>query len=136
MDRREFLTTLGIGGTAVVCSYCLTGCNKNDNVTGPPTNVDFTLDLTNPAYAALNTNGGYVYNGGVIVARTGAGAYVAVSQTCTHAGGTVQFDGTQFVCPVHGSMFAVNGSVTRGPAGSPLARYNTSLNGHMLRVYS
>jgi cytochrome b6-f complex iron-sulfur subunit len=136
MDRKEFLATLGIGAAAIACSYCLTGCTKNDSITGPPTNVDFTLDLTNAAYAALKNNGGYIYNGGVIVARTSSGSYVAVSQTCTHAGATVQFDGTQFVCPAHGSTFRTDGSVSRGPAGSSLARYNTSLNGNALRVYS
>jgi cytochrome b6-f complex iron-sulfur subunit len=136
MDRKEFLATLGIGAAAMACSYCLGGCNKEDNVTGPPTNVDFTLDLTNSAYAALKNNGGYVYNAGVIVARTSTGSYVAVSQTCTHQGTTVQFDGSQFTCPAHGSIFNTDGSVARGPAGSPLARYNTSLIGNSLRVYS
>jgi cytochrome b6-f complex iron-sulfur subunit len=136
MDRKEFLATLGIGAAAIACSYCFGGCKSNDNVTGPPTNVDFTLDLNNAAYAALKNNGGYIYNAGVIVARTSTGSFVAVSQTCTHQGTTVQFDGSQFVCPAHGSIFKTDGSVARGPAGSPLARYNTSLNGNSLRVYS
>ena len=111
-------------------------CTTNDNVARPPTNVDFTVDLNTPAFAALNNNGGVVYNGGLIVVRTSTGAFIAVSQACTHAGATVQFDGTQFVCPAHGSIFRLDGSVARGPAGSPLARYNTSLNGHLLGVFS
>jgi cytochrome b6-f complex iron-sulfur subunit len=126
MDRKEFLATLGIGAAAIACSYCFGGCNK----------ADFMLDLANAAYAALKSNGGYVYNGGVIVARTSTGSYVAVSQTCTHQGTMVQFDGSQFTCPAHGSIFNTDGSVARGPAASPLAKYNTSLNGNSLRVYS
>jgi cytochrome b6-f complex iron-sulfur subunit len=136
MDRKEFLATLGMGAAAIACSYCFDGCKTNDNLTGPPTNVDFTLDLTNAAYAALNNNGGYLYNGGVIVARTLSGSYIAVSQACTHAGVAVQFNGSEFVCPAHGSIFRTDGSVARGPAGTPLARYNISLNGNSLRVYS
>lgn len=138
MDRREFLSMLGIGSAVVACSYCLGGCQTGDSVTGPPTSVDFTLDLTNPAYSALNNIGGYVYNARVIVARIANGSYVALSQTCTHQGGTVTYNlnSNEFDCPVHGSTFATDGSVTRGPAGSPLARYTTSLNGTLLRVHS
>ncbi len=136
MDRREFLSIVGMGAAAVSCSYCLGGCKSADNPVSPPANVDFTLDLTNSA--ALKTNGGYLYNAGVIVARTSTGTYVAVSQACTHAGANVEFSGgsDQFHCPAHGSIFALDGSVLRGPAGSPLARYNTSVSGNLLRVYS
>ncbi len=137
MDRKGFLSTLGLGAAAVTCQYCLGGCKNPDAITGP-TNVNFTLDLTQPANTALNQNGGYVYNGGVIVARTVNGAYVAVSQACTHQGNTVVYDKTynQFFCPAHGSRFGTDGSVINGPASSPLTRYNTQLNGNLLKVYS
>ncbi|MEO8168310.1 MAG: Rieske (2Fe-2S) protein, partial [bacterium] len=128
----------GLGAAAVACTYCLGGCNPNNGVTDAPTNVDFTLDLTNPSYAALNGNGGYVYNGGLIVARIADGSYVALSQRCTHAGGTVQYNlnSNIFHCPVHGASFSTSGSVVAGPAGSPLQKYNTTLAGNSLRVYS
>ena len=109
-----------------------------NNVPTAPTNVNFTLDLTNSANSALNSNGGYIYNGGVIVARTVNGSYVAVSQYCTHAGGTVVFDSRidEFYCPVHGSVFSKSGSVAGGPAPSALVVYHTSLSGTSLRVFS
>jgi cytochrome b6-f complex iron-sulfur subunit len=138
MDRREFLSVLGMGTAAVACSYCLGGCKTEDAIVNAPTNVDFTLDLTNPAYAALKNNGGYIYNGGVIVARIADGSYVAVSQACTHQGTTVVYDlgSNQFYCQSHGSMFSTTGAVTRGPAGSPLMAYKTTLTGNSLRVFS
>jgi len=138
MDRKEFLSTLGLGAAALACSYCLAGCKPLDNPITAPTNVDFTLDLTSPANAALNKNGGYIYQSGVIVARTTSGSYVAVSQTCTHAGGTVEYIAStnDFFCPSHGSNFATNGSVVNGPASSPLTRYTTVLTGTSLRVHS
>ena len=138
MDRKEFLTTLGLGAAAVACSYCLNGCSPLSNPVSAPTNVDFTLDLTASANAALKTNGGYLYNGGLIVARTVSGTYVALSQLCTHAGGTVQYVPNQnlFYCPNHGSTFSTNGSVINGPATSGLTAYHTSLSGTSLRVYS
>ncbi len=140
MDRKEFLSLLGLGAAAMTCSYFLAGCTPNSSnlITAPPTNVDFTLNLTDPANAALKNNGGYIYQNGIIVARTINGDYVAVSQTCTHQGGTVYYDkaGNEFHCPVHGSNFATNGSVINGPAASPLMKYSTSLSGTSLRVYS
>ena len=137
MDRKEFLSVFGLGAAAVACSYCLGGCKSPDPISAP-TNVDFTLDLTNPTYAALRSVGGYVYNGGVIVARVSNGSYVALSQACTHAGTTVQYVAStnQFYCPSHGSNFGTDGAVINGPAGSPLARYNTTLTGNQLRVFS
>jgi cytochrome b6-f complex iron-sulfur subunit len=137
MDRKEFLTAMGIGAVAVVSTYCLGGCKANEpGITGPA-NVDFTLDLTAAANSALKSFGGYVYNSGVIVAHTPSG-YVAVSLQCTHQGNTVYYDGNSndFICPAHGSKFNTSGGVINGPASSPLTRYNTSLNGDSLRVYS
>jgi cytochrome b6-f complex iron-sulfur subunit len=138
MDRKEFLSLLGISSAALALTYCFGGCQPKNSVPTAPTNVDFTLDLTNSANSALNNNGGYLYHGGVIVARTIDGSYVAVSQTCTHAGGTVVYDSriNDFYCPVHGSVFSTNGSVVSGPAPSALVKYNTSLSGTSLRVYS
>ncbi len=137
MDRKEFLSLLGIGAAAVACSYCLQGCQQN---TGPtaPTNVDFTLDLTAAQNSGLTAVGGYLYNNGVIVAHVQGGSYVAVSSICTHAGGTVYYDlaNNRFHCPNHGSNFAVDGTVINGPAASPLMKYNTALTGNSLRVYS
>jgi cytochrome b6-f complex iron-sulfur subunit len=138
MDRKEFLSLLGISSAALALTYCFGGCQPMNNGPTTPSNVDFTLDLTNSANSSLDTNGGYVYHGGVIVARTVNGSYVAVSQYCTHAGGTVVYESriNDFYCPVHGSVFSTNGSVISRPASSALVKYNTSLSGTSLRVYS
>ncbi|MDE3056944.1 MAG: Rieske (2Fe-2S) protein [Bacteroidota bacterium] len=139
MDRKEFLSLLGISAAALTCSYLFGGCSSKSNpVAAPPANVDFTLDLSDSANSALKSNGGYLYKDGIIVARTINGDYVAVSQTCTHQGGTVYYDktGNEFHCPNHGSNFATSGSVINGPATTPLMKYNTSLSNTSLRVYS
>jgi cytochrome b6-f complex iron-sulfur subunit len=103
-----------------------------------PQNVDFTLDLSNASYAALKTNGGYIYQDNIIIVRTSTGEIVALSDICTHTGCTVNFSNSSndFLCPCHGSVFAIDGSVVRGPAPSPLKRYNTTINGNSLRIYS
>lgn len=138
VERRKFFTLLGAGAAVVVAGQTLASCSKNvASPYGAPQNVDFTLDLTNSTYTGLKSIGGSAYNSGIIIAHTSADTMVAVSDVCTHQGCTVQFNGSNgFICPCHGSTFASNGTVTRGPASAPLAKYNTTLSGNSLRVYS
>jgi len=135
MDRKEFLALVGTSIGAITLVSCLQSCKKQSNATTGPT-VDFTLDLTTSANHALTTNGGYLYNNGVIVAKTMAGSYIAVSQACTHQGVTVVYQpsGNNFYCNAHGSSFSSSGSVTGGPAGSALKQYTCTLTGTSLRV--
>ncbi|MGB4771367.1 MAG: Rieske 2Fe-2S domain-containing protein [Chitinophagaceae bacterium] len=142
MDRKEFLAQLGLSSAAIFAGACLTGCSKDDGGSGggvtPPANVDFTINLSDSANAALNTAGGFIYQSGIIIARTLSDTYLAVAQACTHEGTTVvwQAGNDRFFCPNHGSTFSTTGSVTNGPAGSALKRYNTSLTGTNLRIFS
>ncbi len=55
----------------------------------------------------------------VAMFRDDDGVY-AVSTICTHLGCIVQADPSGFHCPCHGSRFANDGSVTKGPAPSAL----------------
>ena len=140
MDRKQFLSLLGGGAAAASVLSCLEGCSKqavSANTSGPG-NVNFTLDLTQPANAALQTAGGYLYSNGVIVAKTINGDYIAVQQSCTHESATLMYQGTshRFYCDRHGATFSESGAVTNGPASRALKQYNTSLNGNQLRVYS
>jgi len=50
-----------------------------------------------------------------------AGGIYAVSIICTHLGCIVKPTAQGFECPCHGSAFAADGSVVRGPAPQPLA---------------
>lgn len=138
MDRKEFLVTLGKGAAIAGIAYCV-GCAANGNdVPTAPSNVDMTLDLTQSSNSALTFIGGSIVNNGIIIGRTGTSTFVAVSSACTHQGTTVQFqlNNNRFYCNNHGSTFALDGTVTQGPAGRSLTKYNTSLNGNNLRVYS
>lgn len=140
MDRKEFLAAIGMGAASVAVLSCI-GCGKSDSgspsITAP-TNVDFNLDLTTSANSNLKTNGGYISINGIVVARTLAGAYIAVSQYCTHQSYPVTYIGNnfQFYCPAHGASFAENGTVTNGPANKALTQYKTQLTGTTLRIYS
>ena len=138
MDRKEFLTKLGKGAAVAGLVYCV-GCGANNSGVEPaPTNVDMTLDLSQSAYSALNNVGGSVVIQGIIIGRVNATSFVAVSAACTHEGTTIQFqlNNNRFYCNNHGSTFSLTGSVTNGPAARALTKYNTTLNGNSLRIYS
>lgn len=138
MDRKEFLKQLGLTSAVIFTGACLGGCSKDGSKPSPPSSVDFTLNLSDSVNAALNTAGGFIYKNGIIIAKTLSGSFIAVSQACTHEGGTVQFqaNNNRLVCPLHGAMFQVDGTVLAGPARTPLTVYKTSLTGTSLRIFS
>lgn len=135
MNRKEFISQVGAGTALLLIPACiggLAGCTK-DNLA--PTSVDFTLDVSS---GPLASNGGSLVQSGVIVARTNSGSYIAVSAACTHQGTQVNYaaGNNNFVCPNHGAKFDSSGSVTHGPANKNLTKYNTTLTGSSLRVFS
>ncbi len=137
MDRKEFLSQIGMSAAGIFMFGCLGGCSKGGNaVVTPPAKVNLSIDLTASANAALLNPGGYIYANGIIIAKTVNGQYLAVSQMCTHQGATVVYQGNnnQFYCSAHGSLFNSNGSVANGPAASPLQQYNVAVNGNTLTI--
>ncbi len=57
-----------------------------------------------------------------VVYRDEGGTLHAMSSVCPHRGCDVEWNGAEKVwdCPCHGSRFAADGSVLRGPAAQPL----------------
>jgi cytochrome b6-f complex iron-sulfur subunit len=141
MDRKQFLEQIGLGSAAILVGMCMGGCSKTEGggSTTPPSSssVDFTLDLTNATNSALNTNGGYIYKDGIIVAKTVAGTFIAVAAACTHQSTNVQYqsNSNKFICPNHGAEFSTTGKVLAGPATTDLKQYTTQLTGTSLRVF-
>jgi len=60
----------------------------------------------------------------VAVVREGD-TFTALNLRCTHFGATVNADSAGWKCPLHGSQFALDGDLERGPALSPLAEYSS-----------
>jgi Rieske Fe-S protein len=66
----------------------------------------------------------------VVLTQPTAGTFLAFSFTCTHQGCAVtEVDGDEIVCPCHGSRFALDGTVAKGPASSPLASREVVVKG-------
>jgi cytochrome b6-f complex iron-sulfur subunit len=62
--------------------------------------------------------------------RDAEGVY-AISLVCTHLGCIVKPSATGFDCPCHGSGFARDGAVVRGPAPQPLPWIKVAMSGGM-----
>jgi cytochrome b6-f complex iron-sulfur subunit len=133
MNRNEFLKSLGAGTVAVCVGCTLESCSKESI-----TPADFTIDITAPANAALQTVGGSLIKSPVIIARTTAYDFVAMAMSCTHEGTTVSYQHAngRFHCANHGANFSLTGSVLNGPASQALHQYNTELTGSILHVFS
>ena len=149
MKRNEFFSAIGISAGMLFMAPALSSCSKGytDSTTNPGVGgnpggtgaIDFTLDLSSPTYAALNSNGGSIVKDNIIIARTTAGVFVALTSICSHQQyNPIAFDSAnnRFHCPNHGSNFGVDGSVINGPATSALKKYNVQLTGTNLRIYA
>jgi Rieske Fe-S protein len=83
---------------------------------------------------ALPVGQAYVPAGrSVAVFRDPTGVW-AVSTVCTHLGCIVKTAPDGFECPCHGSRFAADGSVTKGPAPRALEWLKVSAGGGSLVI--
>ncbi len=132
-SRREFLR-LGAAAAVTACGGCaMFGSRKADVVVDPREGV---VHLTQAQSAALLASEGSILvqakgrHDKIIVVHPADHAPYAVSAICTHMGCTVKYDKAtgQLACPCHGSRFALDGSVIRGPAKQPLRRYDVTLD--------
>jgi Rieske Fe-S protein len=139
--RRTVLRGAGavtLGAAATVLAACSpTGPAGPGGAAGPgggvaaPTTVGGAVQLAN--IADVPVGGAIAVQGSdgkpLILAQPVAGTVVGMSAICTHAGCTVMVDGTQLVCPCHGSVYkAADGSNVSGPAPSPLPRVAVHLH--------
>jgi cytochrome b6-f complex iron-sulfur subunit len=93
--------------------------------------VDAASPLATVGGVALVSAGG----NNLLVARTAADTFSALTSTCTHQACTINgYSAPVFQCPCHGSQFSTTGEVVRGPAGAPLRRYATSFAGDVLTI--
>jgi nitrite reductase/ring-hydroxylating ferredoxin subunit len=115
------------------------GCAEN-----PPTpDLNRVLPLKIAAYPALQQEGGSVmltHDGGttVLLINRGPGdALFVLDPACRHAGCRVEcYDkvSREIFCSCHGSTYAIDGAVTKGPATTDLLPYPSRFSGGVLEV--
>jgi Rieske Fe-S protein len=121
LNRREFLTRSALVAAAIVVAD---GCG--DGQIGPPgiTGVtgDPLLPLGGPITVNLANFPGLETPGTIVdvgseraVIRTGPSTFTGLSRICSHQHCEIDIRVDHFECPCHGSQFAADGSVIRGP---------------------
>ncbi len=94
------------------------------------------IDLTTAAAKSLLTVGGYVIQSTIVVARTTANTFAAVTQTCTHQPkNKVIFSQGEFYCTDHGARFSLTGQPLNSVTRTAIAVYSTATDGKTLVVY-
>jgi cytochrome b6-f complex iron-sulfur subunit len=113
LPRRDFLGLASLGAAAAAFLFALIGMLRLPRaavLSSPAKKFRVTLP------ESLAPGRAFVPPGrSVALFRDAAGVY-AISTVCTHLGCLVKSGGEGFECPCHGSRFALDGSVTKGPA--------------------
>jgi len=141
-------------GFLFLVSWLVLSCNKDSVDIIPNVRFNAEINLDNPQYMGKNPfiikPGGvnrYIGVDGVVVFELSPTDYYAFDLMCTHHHDN---QGIYFVeivddgdinleCPQCHSKFNIAseyGSVTNGPAQWPLKRYQTSVNGNILRIWN
>ena len=143
MERKNFISLLGLGAGSIIVTSCLGGCGKSDSPTpspapGAPGNkIDFTLDVATNSDIISKS---WTIQNNVIIAKNGAN-YIALSSLCTHQQNPMTYmaNNNTFPCSLqggsHGSVFNADGVKIAGPANGDLKKFNTTLTGNSLRVF-
>lgn len=130
INRRDFLKKSASAAAVSALAISSIKLDKvfsavNENST--ESSIQKTINISD--YPALQSVGGYaMISGTVIVIRTSNSNFTALNTTCTHKKCDVEFNGTKFECPCHGSEFSKSGKVLNGPAKKNLKKYSTSFN--------
>ena len=143
IKRNEFLKSLGLKGATLLAVYCgvssLSSCQNESGVLPTTGSVDFTLDLNNTTYSALQTVGNSIVVNSVVIARVSSSAFAAVTQICSHEGQkrvAYQKNGNTFYCDAHGASFSISGAKLNNVSNKGITSYQTTLTNNSLRVFS
>ena len=130
ISRRAFLKK---SAKAAAASALLAGTLKLENVFPSVNNSESnsttqkTINISD--YPALQKVGGYaMISDTVIVIRNSQTKFTALNTTCTHKKCDVEYTGSKFECPCHGSEYSKSGKVLNGPAKKNLKKYSTSFD--------
>ena len=136
MNRKEFMSKLGVGAAFVLTTPCIIGCSKDEDST-ETTEVDFMVDLNE--YEVLRSPGSFIITNNVVVANNIDGEYIAATITCSHENlNQIQYnrfmDGWE--CTAHGARYTQEGEGLNANGAGGLTTYNVMKEGDTLRIFS
>jgi len=139
LSRRAFLRVIETHGVALACTRVagaalLSACGGlryarsslvGNEIAIPRTEVPVAGVLVDSREGELPLH----------VKPTGPEQYRALSTRCMHRGCQVDPSADGFVCPCHGSEYAADGSVRKGPTEQPLVEYRVTVEPSRLVVH-
>ena len=148
MNRREFLTWVGMGWVASFLPIAIAACAPKSTDSATTENQAGTASPQADGFQSVGTVATLEQQGKISVPQF-AGApllvvrnpsnpqqLVAVNAACTHKSCPVnwQADQQKFVCPCHDSQFGLDGKVLKGPADQPLQAYTVKVENDAVLV--
>ena len=153
MDRRAFLSWVGIGALAsylpVVIAACTSEGQKSETAPEKPKDTAVKIDMSvrEDGFQALGTIEQLEQKGKILDRRNAPQPVLifrhpednklsAINPMCTHQGCTVKLDAGAkvFACLCHGSQFNLDGTVVKGPAKKPLANFEIKQENNLVLV--
>ena len=123
LPRRTVLIGAAVGPLAA----CSTSAGKQVKTATPPVPGQALVSA-----ADIPVNSGKVV-GDTLITQPQPGVFDAFVARCTHAGCVLPGPEDDTVtCPCHGSRFALNGTVVRGPAMEPLVPVKVTVKGGLI----
>ncbi len=134
MKRRDFINWVGLGWIASSLPVAIAACSPQTTAASgdwQTVGTSAELDKTGQLLAKDSPVGPVL-----VVGTSKAPNLTAVNPTCTHAGCTVAWKAgaKKFACPCHGSEFAADGKVQKGPATEALKTYAAKIEGNSVLV--
>ncbi|MBR8833997.1 MAG: ubiquinol-cytochrome c reductase iron-sulfur subunit [Stigonema ocellatum SAG 48.90 = DSM 106950] len=135
MNRRDFITSFGVGWIASSLPVALAACSAQTTISKDWQSVGTIgdLDKTGQLLTKNSPLGPVLVVG---TSKTKTNNLIAVNPICTHKGCTVEWksDAKKFECPCHGAEYGADGKVQKGPAKQPLKTYAAKIEGNSVLV--
>ncbi len=147
--RRTFCLNLCQASSLAAAAALLQACSNSSpttpsgNVSQLPTvnatvvnnSITVSIDSSSP----LGSVGGLalleLQQGAFLIARTAQDAFLVVTAMCTHQACIITGqNGSNYVCPCHGSQFSTSGGVLSGPATVALQQYVSQFANNVLTI--
>ncbi|AHG89334.1 Rieske [2Fe-2S] iron-sulfur domain-containing protein [Gemmatirosa kalamazoonensis] len=121
LDRRTFLSQSLLAAAAAA----LAACGAAGDTLTAPASVNSSIDVA--SYPALASTGGIAVvslsGTRLAIVRTGTSSFAALSLVCPHEGGSINQNGTGFLCSKHGARFTASGTWTGGERTTNMRSY-------------